>query len=109
MYKGIPGRQTYAKYYTLFYKETAFWKWWIIFFLFFFIFKELESVAVLYILICTSFLPWWVHLFHYESQNNGSFQKMKVSKYNYGATLNTGFEYEDLHDGLGIQVTFFHH
>lgn len=76
----------------------------------FFFFKEVESVAVLYILICTSFLLWWVHLFHCKSQNNGSFQKMKGSKYNYGATLNNDFEYEeDLYDGLGIPMTLFHH
>lgn len=68
-------KQTSAKYCTLFRKETAFKKWWIAFFL---SFKELESVVVLYILICTSFLLWWVNSFHCKSEIMGIFQKSEA-------------------------------
>lgn len=43
-----------------------------------FFFKELESVAVLSIWICTSFLLWWVYVFHCKSQNNGAFKNWKA-------------------------------
>lgn len=77
-------------------------------------FRGLESIAMLYILICTSSFSSvvGVYLFHYRSQNNGSFFFKKIRgyhKYSYGATQYNGFEYEEvLQEGLASLFILLH-
>ena len=108
--KGIPMRQTSAKYCSLFYKETAFRIWRIAFFSFLEGTEECTSAIYIDLYFFCLFLWWLFICFLVKAKIVGIFEKIRgCNKYSYDVTQDNDFEFKVLHTGLRSLMTSLHH